>query len=176
MFKNYLKIALRSLNKNRVYALINILGLALGLMVTILVFMFVKDETGYDKHWNGYERIYRTGINANLVGRIMNGAVAPSPMAQSLRTEFTDVVTATRFQPRQNEVLMRHEQTKLYINKNVLADSVFFKVFNYEFIHGHASTALNEENAIVLTEDTAQKLFGSKNALGEILNFDNKKD
>ncbi len=57
MFKNYLKVAFRSLNKNRVYAVINILGLALGLTVTILVFMFVKDETSYEKHWNGYDRV-----------------------------------------------------------------------------------------------------------------------
>ena len=64
MFKNYIKVAFRSLNKNRTYAIINILGLALGLAVTILVFMFVKDETSYEKHWNGYERIYRAGIKA----------------------------------------------------------------------------------------------------------------
>ena len=50
MFKNYLKVAFRSLNRNRIYAVINILGLALGLAVTILVFLFVKNETGYEKH------------------------------------------------------------------------------------------------------------------------------
>lgn len=68
MFKNYLKVAFRSLNKNRTYAIINILGLALGLAVTILVFMFVKDETSYEKHWSDSDRIYRMGIKANLMG------------------------------------------------------------------------------------------------------------
>ena len=62
MFKNYLKVAFRSLNKNRVYSVINILGLALGLTITILVFLFINDETSYDKHWDDSDRIYRTGL------------------------------------------------------------------------------------------------------------------
>ena len=124
MFKNYLKVAFRSLNKNRAYAVINILGLALGLTVTILVFLFIKDETSYDKHWDGSERIYRVGLNAALMGQTVNGPATPHPMAQTLRTEFADIETATRFQPRGQEVLMRHEQTKVYIDKLVMADSL----------------------------------------------------
>ena len=176
MFKNYLKVAFRSLNKNRIYALINILGLALGLAVTILVFMFVKDEMSYDKHWSGYERVYRTGIKANMMGQKMDAPVSPSPMANAFRTEFTDVETATRINPVNQEAMTRHEQTKVYIQHGVYADSTFFKVFDYEFVHGDPETALNEENALVLTEESARKLFGDKNALGEIVNYDNRRD
>jgi len=176
MFKNYLKIALRSLNKNRVYAFINILGLALGLMVTILVFMFVIDELSYDKHWSGYDRIYRSGIKANLMGQVMDAPISPSPMSQAFRTEFTDVETATRLEVMNQESLMRHEQNKIYIENGVRVDSTFFKVFDYEFVMGNSETALNEENAIVLTEETAKKLFGDKNAFGEIVNYDNQQD
>jgi len=104
MFKNYLKVAIRSLNKNRIYAFINILGLALGLAVTILVFLFVKDETSYEKHWNGYERIYRTGIKADMMGQKMDAPVSCSPMANTLRTEFTDVESATRIQSGRQEI------------------------------------------------------------------------
>jgi putative ABC transport system permease protein len=176
MFKNYLKVAFRSLNKNRAYAVINILGLALGLTVTILVFLFIKDETSYDKHWNDSERIYRVGLNAALMGQTVNGPATPHPMAQSLRTEFTEIETATRFQPGFQEALMGHEETKVYIQNYVNADSLFFKMFNYDFVHGDANTALKEENAIVLTEETARKFFGSDNAMGEIVNFDNRID
>ncbi len=175
MFKNYLKVAFRSLNKNRTYALINILGLALGLMVTILVFLFVKYETSYDKHWDGYDRIYRPGILANMMGQTMDNPLSASPMAYSFRTEFTDVETATRIRPIQ-EVLVAYEQTKLYVEDGVSADSTFFKVFNYEFVHGDPNTALKEDNAIVLTEETARKLFGDKNAMGEIVRYDNTTD
>ena len=176
MFKNYLKVAFRSLNKNRVYAFINILGLALGLTVTILVFMFIKDETSYEKHWSGYERVYRTGIKADMMGQKMDAPVSPSPMANALRTEFTNVETATRIQAFRQEILMRHEQTKVYIPHGVSADSTFFKVFDYEFIHGDPTTALKEDNALVLTEESARKLFGDKNAMGKIVNYDNRRD
>ena len=176
MFKNYLKVAIRNLNRNRVYAFINILGLALGLTVTILVFLFVKDETSYEKHWNSSERIYRTGIKADMMGQKMNAPVSPNPMAHALRTEFPDVETATRINTVRQEIMMRHEQTKVYIQKGVYADSTFFEVFNYEFVHGDPKTALNEPNAIVLTEETASKLFGDKSAMGGIVNYDNRRD
>ena len=176
MFKNYLKVALRSLNKNRIYAFINILGLALGLAVAILVFLFIKDETSYEKHWNGYERIYRTGIKADMMGQKMDAPVSCSPMANTLRTEFTDVESATRIQAGRQEILMRHDQTKVYIQHIAQADSSFFQVFNYEFIHGDPKTALKETNSIVLTEETKQKLFGDKSAMGEVVNYDNRRD
>ena len=176
MFKNYLKVAFRSLNKNRTYAFINILGLALGLAITILVFMFVKDEISYDKHWDASQRIYRTGIKFNMMGQQGDIPASCSPMAHTLRTEFTDVETATRLRPQGGEVLMRHEQKTLYIQNSTFADSTFFKVFDYKFVHGDPNTVLREENAIVLTEETAKKLFGDKNAMGEIVNYDNRSD
>ena len=176
MLKNYFKVAIRNLNRNRVYAFINILGLALGLTVSILVFMFVKDETSYDKHWSGSERIYRTGIKADMMGQKMDAPVSPSPMAQALRTEFNDVESATRINTVRQEIMMRQEQTKVYIQKGVYADSTFFSVFDYEFVHGDPKTALNEPNAIVLTEETASKLFGDKSAMGGVVNYDNRRD
>ncbi len=176
MLKNYFKVAFRNLNRNRVYAFINILGLALGLTVTILVFMFVKDETSYDKHWSDSDRIYRTGIKADMMGQKMDAPVSPSPMAQALRTEFQDVEAATRLNTVRQEILMRHEQTKVYVQKGVYVDSTFFSVFDYEFVHGEPKTALNEPNAIVLTEETARKLFGDENAMGGIVNYDNRRD
>jgi len=176
MFKNYLKVAFRSLNKNRTYAVINILGLALGLTITILVFMFVKHETSYDTQWEGYDRIYRPGILANMMGQTMDNPMSASPMAFAFRTEFADVETATRIKPNRQEVLMRYEQQKVYIEHGVYADSTFFKVFNYEFVHGDPNTALKEDNAIVLTETTARKLFGDAKAMGEIVNYDDRRD
>ncbi len=138
--------------------------------------MFIKDETSYEKHWSGYERVYRTGIKADMMGQKMDAPVSPSPMANAFRTEFTDVETATRINTVNQEIMVRHEQTKVYIQKGVYADSTFFKVFNYEFVHGDPNTALIEDNAIVLTEETARKLFGDKNALGELVNYDNRQD
>ena len=176
MLKNYIKIALRSLNKNRTYSIINILGLALGLTISTLVFMFVTDETSYDKHWDNSERIHRTGIKANMMGQTMNAPVSPSPMAQALRTEFTAVESATRIQAIRQEIMVKYEETKIYVEKGVYADSAFFSVFNYEFVHGDPKTALVETNAIVITETTARKLFENENPMGKVLNYDNRRD
>ncbi|NQY30279.1 MAG: ABC transporter permease [Flavobacteriaceae bacterium] len=176
MFKNYIKVAFRSLNKNRTYAIINILGLALGLAVTILVFMFIKDETSYEKHWDGYERVYRTGIKASVMGQTMDAPVSPSPMANTFRTEFTDVETATRINTVKQEIMVSYEQTKVYIQKSVRADSTFFKIFNYEFVQGDPKTALKGENFLVLTEESARKLFGDVNPLGKVVKYDNRSD
>lgn len=176
MLKNYIKVALRSLNRNRVYAVINILGLALGLAVTILVFLFIKDETSYDKHWSNYERIYRTGIKADMMGQKMDAPVSCSPMANAFRTEFTDVETATRIKTVNQEILISHEDTKVYIQKGVYVDSAFFNVFDYKFVLGDPKTALKEPNAIVLTEESARKLFGDKEALGKVIKYDNRRD
>lgn len=176
MFKNYFKVAFRSLNKNRTYAAINILGLALGLTVTILVFLFIKDETSYDKHLNGYERIYRTGIKADMMGQKMNAPASPSPMANAFRNEFPEVEVATRIQAIRQEILVSNKETKIYFERSVSADSLFFKVFDYEFTHGNAASALNQPNGAVLTEDAAKKLFGDENAMGKIINWDNRRD
>lgn len=177
MFKNYVKVALRTLLKNKAYSAINIIGLALGLMVSIIVFLYVKDETSYEKHVNDYQRIYRFGIKANMMGMNIDAPVSCSPMANSLRTEFPEVITAARIRPIDQEILLAYEQEKkIYIEEGTRADSLFFTVFNYEFVHGDPETALKEDNAIVLTEETAQKFFDSENPMGKVIRYDDRSD
>ncbi|MCP4123611.1 MAG: FtsX-like permease family protein [Bacteroidetes bacterium] len=176
MFKNYLKVAFRNLNKNKGYAAINILGLALGLMATIIVFLFVRYETSYDKHFKDADRIYRIGIEASMMGQVIDGPIAASPAANSLRTEFDDVESASRFQTIGQEIMLRHEDNRIYIQKGVRSDSMFFTIFDYEFIHGDPLTCLTDVNSMVITEATAEKFFGEENAMGEIINFDERQD
>ncbi|MEM8891864.1 MAG: ABC transporter permease, partial [Bacteroidota bacterium] len=177
MFKNYVKVALRTLLKNKAYSAINIIGLALGLMVSIIVFLYVKDETSYEKHVHDYERIYRFGIKANMMGMNIDAPVSCSPMANSLRTEFPEVITAARIRPIDQEILLAYEQEKkIYVEEGTRADSLFFSVFNYEFIHGDPSTALKEDNGMVLTAETAQKFFGSENPMGKVIRYDDRSD
>ncbi len=176
MFKNYIKIALRNMNKNRAYAIINILGLALGLMVGLIVYLYVTEETNYEKHIKDYEQIYRVGLRASMMGQDINAPVSCSPMAESLRNDFAEVVTATRSRPMRQEVLLKHEETRIYIDNGARADSVFFKIFDYAFVHGDPQTALKEDNAMVLTEATARKFFGDENPMDKIINYDNRRD
>ena len=165
MFKNYIKVALRNLRKNRSYAFINILGLAMGLMVSILVFLYVIDETSYEKHITDYQDIYRMGINASLMGQTMDAPVSCSPMAEALRTDFAEVITAGRFKPVGQEIMLKHEDNKIYVQSGARADSVFLQIMDYEFVHGDPKTALLEDNAMVMTEETARKFFGDENPI-----------
>jgi putative ABC transport system permease protein len=176
MFKNYFKVALRNLNKNKAYAAINILGLALGLMATIIVFLYVRYETSYDEHWQDSDRIYRIGINANMMGQVIDGPIAANGAANSLRTEFDEVETATRFQPIRQEIMLRHEDNRIYIQQGVHSDSMFFDVFGYEFIHGDPKTCLTDRYSMVITEETGRKFFGDENPMGKILNYDERQD
>ena len=176
MLKNYLKVAFRNLIKNKAYSAINILGLALGLMVSIIVFLYVIDETSYEKHIKDYDQIYRIGIKASLMGLDMDAPVSCSPMANSLRTEFPEVITATRTRPMRQEIMLAHEDNKIYIEDGTRADSLFFQIFDYQFIHGDPKTALKEDNAMVLTEETARKFFGEENPMGKIIRYDDRED
>lgn len=177
MFKNYVKVALRTLRKNKAYATINIVGLALGLMVSIVVFLYVKDETSYEKHLKDYDRIYRFGLKANMMGMSLDAPISCNPMANSLRSEFPEVEIASRLRPMEEEVLMILDSQKgIYIDQGSHVDSAFFSLFSYEFMYGNPSTALKEENAIVLTEETAHRLFGTGNPMGKIIRMDDKDD
>ena len=176
MFRNYLKVALRNLSKNKAYAAINIMGLALGLMATIIVFLFVSYETSYDEHFKDSERIYRTGIKASMMGQVIDGPIAANGAAHSFRTEFDEVESATRFQAIRQEIMLRHEQNRIYIQKGVRSDSMFFSVFEYEFIHGDPATCLTDQNSMVITETTARKFFDDENPMGKIINFDERQD
>lgn len=175
MIKNYIKVAFRSLNKNRAYAIINILGLSLGLTVALVVYLFVKNETSYDQHFEGSERIYRIGLNANIFGQEISNPGSSSPMASTFRTEFTDVEDATRIDDLSRALLI-NEKTRLYFDQGVRVDSSFFNVFKYEFIYGNPLKATSEENAIVLTVATARKLFGDENPMNKVVRWDDRVD
>lgn len=176
MFKNYFKVAIRNLNKNRVFAFINILGLSLGLTISLIVFMFVKHELSYDKHNKDYQNIYRMGIVASMMGQTLDAPVSPSPASQTLRTEFNDVVTATRIQKITQEIFIKHEEVGFYMPIGARVDSTFFKIFTHEFVYGDPLTALNEENAIVISHSMAKQFFGNENPMGKVLNYDNRQD
>ena len=176
MLKNYFKVAIRNLNKNRVFAFINILGLSIGLTVSLIVFMYVTHEFSYDKHNDDYQNIYRMGISANMMGQTMDAPLSPSPASQTLRTEFNDVLTATRIQKINQEIFIKHEDVGYYIPVGARVDSTFFKIFTHEFVYGDPLTALTEENAIVISNSMAKQFFGDENPMGKILNYDNRQD
>src|SRR5450432_2983626 len=133
MIKNFLKIAWRNLFKHKVYSLINILGLAVGITSCALITLYVMDETNYDKHHEAGNRTYR--IAQKVIGETWVGT--PAPLAAGLQKDFPEVEQVSRIlrMPGIDKYLIEYEpaKKKFYEINGFYVDSTFFQLFNYDF-------------------------------------------
>jgi putative ABC transport system permease protein len=169
MIRNYFKTALRSLLKNKVFTFINILGLALGLAICLLITFYVIDELSYDRYNTKYERIYRVNTDLKFSGTLTQYAITAIPVANVLKTEFPEVETAVRISPALNirfkkgDEIVREDGTTFYSEPNV------FDVFTLPLLSGDTKTALKESNSVVIAESMAKKYFNRINVVGQTL-------
>ena len=172
MFKNYFKTALRNLWQNKSFSAINILGLATGLAVCLLIVLYVVDELGYDKYNRNADRIYRIDADIYFNNTQFTAATSPEPLAATLVKDYPQVEGMVRFNY-QGDILVKKDNQNIQDHQAVFADSTFFTVFTVSMIAGNASTALDEPNSIVIDETTAKKYFNSTNVVGKTLYVDN---
>ncbi len=175
MLKNYLKIAVRNLLRQKVYSLINISGLAIGMACCLFILLYVRDELSYDRHHKHADRIYRVGLDAAVSGEDIHAALTAAPLAATLRAEYPEVEAATRLY-KANRVLIDHENRKFYEDRFLWADSTVFQVLAFPLVRGDETTALNGPHKIVLTTSAAHKYFGDLDPLGQMLRVDNRED
>jgi putative ABC transport system permease protein len=171
MLKNYISIAVRNLLKHKVFSLINITGLAIGIACCTLLALYIKDEFSYEKHFANADQIYRiTSTFKTSDGDLHNPRTSP-PIAMAVRANLPEVVEATRVvsPPEVEQHLIQYKDKSFYERKGYLVDSTFFKVFSYDFKEGSAATALRTASSVVLTASVAEKLFGQASALDELL-------
>ena len=171
MIRNYLKTALRNITRNKLFTFLNVLGLSLGLATAILILFWVQDELSYDKYNAHSENIYRITGDYNLNGVNINVAVASPPMAATMIQDYPEVINATRLRqvgPRILEV----EDQKFKVEDVVYADSTFFDLFSISVLEGDPGNLLNQPNFIMLSQKTALRFFGDKDALGESIMID----
>lgn len=168
MFQNYFLVALRNLFKHKLYSLINIGGLAIGLTAVILIALFVRYETSYDEHWDNADTVYRADITFLVPGRApMQMAQTPGPLAPTMAREMQGIVKASSRLFR-DCFEIRHEENKF----NECADYVdanFFELLNFEVVAGNADLALANNTSIMISEAVAQKYFGSQDVIGQTL-------
>ena len=168
MFRNYLKTALRNMQRNRLFTGLNIFGLATGLACSILIFLWVKDELSYDRFNPGAERIFR------LTGKVkdIEGAMMPPALTGVLKNEIPGIKNATRLVSLAKVITVG---TKKFDEKYMYyADSNFLQIFNYPLLRGNSASVLSAPNTVVLTEATAIKYFGSvDHAMGKFIYIDN---
>jgi putative ABC transport system permease protein len=170
MLHNYLAAALRNLLRNGVYAIINILGLALGFAAVILIALFVRDEYSYDRFLPDHDRIYNITEIINPPGEgPLRIAVTASHIAAALKLDFQEVEAVTRLGPAQ--VAIRHGNID---NTDLIdwADPNFFDVFPLKAYVGDPRAALSKPDSLVLTRTAARRYFGRDNVIGETLEVD----
>jgi len=171
MLKNHLKIALRSLLKQRGHSFINIAGLSIGLTCCWLILLYVQDDLSYDRFHERADRIYRVTIRGIMGGNEVKAATSPVPMAAALVADYPEVVTATRLKPALSKVLVSGNDKKFIEQQVYYADSTFFEVFTFPLIAGDAKTALRDPFSVVIAEEMARKYFGAEDPLGKTLIF-----
>jgi putative ABC transport system permease protein len=173
MFRNYLKIAIRNLGKHKTVSFINIFGLAIGITICLLIGLFIQDELSYDRHHKDAGRIYRVVKDfVNDDGSKLPDATSPPAIAPAIQKDIPEVEVTARLMPGWGNKWYVQAGEIRFIEENLYrADSSIFDVFSFQFLHGTPKTALEPLDAIVLTESTAKKYFGSINAVGKLVNI-----
>ena len=176
MLVNYIKIAFRSLLKNRVYSFINIFGLTIGIVSVVLIMMFVSHETSFDKFHENDENIYKVTLERMYPTYNTFYAVIPHSYAEVMQKDFPEVENAVRviaFNVN-NEVAITvirdNNEEEIFEEKGFIqADSNFFDFFSFHLLRGEADKVLSNPNDVVLTESIALKFFGTLDVIGKQL-------
>lgn len=172
MIANYLKIALRSLWNKKVFAAINIFGLAIGLATCILILLFVRHELSYDRYNTLSDRIFRVTLHGRIGGNEINIAGAPAPTGPALMRDYPGVEAYVRLSG-SGTFLVRNGEMRFREDRVIFADSNFFDLFSVRLLKGDPKTVLTEPKTIVLTESTALKYFGRQDPVGKSLTMGN---
>ncbi len=178
MLSSYLKVALRNLLRRKGYSFINVFGLAIGMACCVLIMLYVQDELSYDRYHHNSARIYRVSrqwINSDGKINLHLGHVAP-PFGPLLRNDFpATVLNVVRFiQP--GTPLVSHDDKHFQESRFFFVDSTVFSMFSWELVKGDPSRALAMPNAVVLTETTAKKYFGTEDPVGKVLRYNQQSD
>lgn len=174
MFRNYLTVAIRNLLRHKVYTIVSISGLAVGMTCFILIFMYVGNEWRYDQFHENSGRIYRivrktqTGNDDLTFTPGTSGA-----LARSILRNFPEVQNSTHLWHRYVPVLVGYEENSFYQNI-CLVDPHFLEFFTFPLINGNRKTALQMPNSIVITQSMARRYFGQDDSIGRVLMIEDR--
>ncbi len=171
MILNYIKIAFRSLRKNKGYSLLNIFGLVIGITCASLIFLWVEDEMSFNDSFEKQDQVYYVPTNQQYEGEWRTFYSTPGPLAQAMKDEIPGVVRATRSSSAERLFTVGDNAIS---RTGRYADTDFLNIFSLKFIEGNIEDAFKNPEAIVLTQETAEQLFGkNKKALGKIVKVSN---
>lgn len=171
MLKNYFKIAWRNLFRNKAFAATNLLGLAIGMTCSILIFLWVHDELGFDRFHKNYSSIYQVIANRDFKNHVFTDRNMVFPLGPTLEKGYPQIRSAVEVSYA-NDHVVEHGNTKLK-KSGITVSGQFFDVFTWKFLHGSAANAITDPSSVVLTESTAKAFFGNEDAIDKTLKLDN---
>src|SRR5579862_1509330 len=178
MFYNYFKTAFRNLLRNKGYAVINIVGLAVGIAACLLIFLVIQFETSFDNFHTKKNQIYRLGTGLNSQDGLSYTGGSAFPVGPQIRIDFPQVKQVASIFNNGGQVTIEGDsspQKKFNENNFFYVEPEFFKVFDFGWLAGNAETCLKDPNSAVLTQSTAEKYFGDwRYAIGKTFKYENK--
>ncbi|MEQ9467312.1 MAG: ABC transporter permease [Ekhidna sp.] len=168
MLKNYFLVAIRHLKRQPGYALLNILGLTIGIASALLIVLYLNQETSYDKHNANAKNIYRISADITEPDNAFRWAVTQPPLGKTVNLEFQEINQFTRFAGG-GDTRFRFGDNNYEAENWYLVDSTVFDVFTVKFLQGDPETALDAPNSVVLSKTLADKVFKGENPMGQLL-------
>lgn len=167
MFRNYLLIAWRTLKRDKLFAILNIAGLAIGIVACMLIYIYVQDELSFDAHHRKADRTYRVQAHYKFGDTSDDFGITPFPIIEALVKEYPDIESAVSLY-QLGEVTLEYEG-RLYVAENGYnADTSTFRVFDFTFVKG-GHDALDEPDNIVIMHEMATHMFGGEEPIGKLI-------
>lgn len=174
MLRNYLLVALRNLSRSKFYSFINIAGLSVGITCSILILLWVYDETSFDTFHPKASRLYQLWVNASFDGKIQSWRSVPLPTYEALKTADSNIASVTVTDWGGDHLLTADEQR--LIKRGFYASEEFLEMFEFPLIIGNADQVMDDPRSVVLTESTARALFGDEDPINKVIRVDNAED
>lgn len=176
MWKSYIVIGIRSLLKQKVYSVIKIAGLALGLAASLIIYLYVQEDLSYDKFHHQHGNIARllTIDNAEGVSSKLVGVTAPA-LGPAVETELPEVLKAARLSGG-GQLDLSYKDNVLKCDAGFRTESSFFEIFDFKILEGKKEKTLDEPNSIAITQKLAKRLFGDENPIGKTIKLNQTLD
>jgi putative ABC transport system permease protein len=168
MFRNYIKTSWRNIIRGRVYSFLNILGLATGMAVALLIGLWVTDQVSFDRFFPGYEQAYQVRYNFSDNGVIRNTEMVSIPLAAVLKQDIPEIAHVALMGPGPWQQAVRVGGKQLSLTSMTVGEE-FLQVFPFPVIEGDAAAALCQPGSVVLTQSTARALFGTAEPVGKLI-------
>ncbi len=171
MFHNYLTLHIRNLVRRKGHSVISLLGLTVGMASCLAIALWVQDELSYDRFHDNGNRLYRMWVLWNDSGEAVSSGLTPGPLGAALKEEVPEVIGTTRYN-QEGKQFIKYNNRDFYEDEMALADPDFLDMFSFPLVRGDRESALADKYSLIISESMAEKYFGNRDPIGEVLNID----